>query len=300
MAKSRPKTDKEKTMAKNLFNKSQVTPAAVDQDNRLQLEADKVDGPKAVVHPGAGQAVVFADLGFDVDENMEGVEPRLPQIGIVHQAQMFKMPDDSKVDSIVGVIIESNRTNAYWAKSIDEGGTGNLPDCFSFDGLLPASEETFAPNCAACLFNRYGSEAGKNGEAGRGKACKNSRRVHILLPTEKIPSRLTLPPSSLRTWDDYMVDISKIGRPYPTVLTKIRLEKAKNKSGIEYAKTVFEMVAPIDDRQELLAIKDLRLKFRSAMRTEAIVLEEAKAAENGSERPADPFGSEYPEPGSNG
>jgi len=36
---------------------------------------------------------------FDINENMEGVDARLPQIGIAHQAQMFTMPDGSKAES---------------------------------------------------------------------------------------------------------------------------------------------------------------------------------------------------------
>jgi len=215
----------------------------------------------------------FKEIGFNVQENMEGVEPRLPQIGIIHQAQAFKMPDDSKVDEIEGIIIDSNRVNAFWAKSFSEAGSGNPPDCFSFDAVRPNGEEPCAKTCAECKNNRYGTDG------GRGKACKNMRRVHILIGDDILPYRLTLPPSGLRAVDDYLVQLTTKGRPYPTVITRVTLNSAKNKDGIEYSQPEFEMVSEINDLGELAKIKELRTKLRATMHVQEVAAEEFASAD---------------------
>jgi hypothetical protein len=205
---------------------------------------------------------------FDVQENMEGVEPRLPQIRIAHQAQVFKMPDDTKVDSIEGIIIDSNRCNAFWAKSFEEAGSGNPPDCFSLDAVKPNGENPCAKTCAECKNNRYGTDG------GRGKACKNMRRVHILVGENILPFRLSLPPSSLRAVDDYLVQLTTKGRPYPTVVTQISLTEATNKDNIAYSRPEFEMLSEINDLAELAKIKELRTKLRATMQLQEVTADE--------------------------
>lgn len=210
---------------------------------------------------------------FDVQENMEGVEPRLPQIRIAHQAQVFKMPDDTKVDSLEGIIIDSNRCNAFWAKSFEEAGAGNPPDCFSLDGVKPNRENPCAKTCAECKNNRYGTDG------GRGKACKNMRRVHILIDKNILPFRLSLPPSSLRSVDDYFVQLTTKGRPYPTVITQISLTEAKNKDSIAYSRPEFEMLSEINELDELAKIKDMRTKLRATMQLQEVTADEFASAD---------------------
>jgi hypothetical protein len=224
---------------------------------------------------------------FDTDENMKGTNPRLPDIEILHQAQKFTLPDGSVVSEIKGVIIDSNRCNAYWKTSFADGGSGNLPDCFSYNGEKPHSENPLNPDCTECMENRYGTD-------GRGKSCKNVRRVHILIDGNRIPFRLTLPPTSLKSWDAYMVVISNVDRPYPTIITKLTLEETQNKDKVKYSVVRFELVNNINEKENLLKIHKLKEQMKLQMQREEIVVDEVgekpKSSESDSENSeSDPF-----------
>jgi hypothetical protein len=217
----------------------------------------------------------LADFGFDVADNMEGVEPRLPVIKIVAQGQAFTMPDDSLAKSVEGIIIETHRTNAWWPKSGD-ATPGNLPPCASMDAVRPQPDcaDPQAKSCAECPMNRYGSGSDANGAPSRGKACKNSRRVYILLDGHEIPYLLTLPPSSLKSFDEYAVNLTDRKRPIPTVRTKITLVKAENGSSQIYSKAVFTMLAEINDRGALGKILTMKRQLADTVRHQAITAEE--------------------------
>lgn len=266
-------------------------------DSKAAYAEPEPERSSVPVHAGGSKAVAVPVDNFDrdLDDNMEGVEPRLPQVGIVHAGQLFKMPDGTKADALEGIIVDSNRTNAYWATALSKGGVGNPPDCFSFNGIVPHADEPKAPNCAGCRLNQYGSKVEDNGGAGRGKACKNNRRIHVLVNGNRIPFRLTIPSSSLRAWDDYMVALTNKGWPYKYVVTHFGLEKANNKDGIEFSRCTFELVNTIEDAAKRAEIKDLRDRFLGTMRHQEIIDTESEAAKDG-----DPFGDDIPEPGARG
>lgn len=179
---------------------------------------------------------------FSVKENMQGIVPRLPQIGIIHQGQLFKMPDESKVAEFTAIMLHKSFANAYWAVSFDEAGGGNPPTCSSIDGITPDfnSEDVQAERCAVCPKNKFGSD-------GRGKSCKNMMRVHLLMEGDSTPYRLTLPPSNMRAMSDYISGVSLKGIPFQLVYTQFSLKSQKNKDGIEYSEVIMSAVGGITD-----------------------------------------------------
>lgn len=236
----------------------------------------KAEKVKDVVVPDSNNVPVAigAEL-FNMKDNMEGVEAQLPQIKVIHQGQMFAFPDESKVLSFVGTIIDMNRTNAYWAESFDESGGGDPPTCLSLDGVTPdmSSEEVQSNSggCRDCPRNQYGS-AGK-----RGKQCKNMKRMHILIEGSLMPYRLTVPPSNLKAVDLYVSLLTSQGVPFQLVETSFSLKSAKNKDGIEYSELVFKNIGPtplvnnIEDAQKL---KSTIGEWKGVMRGELITGEE--------------------------
>jgi len=117
----------------------------------------KTETTDVAVPEGTGVPMVGVEL-FDMGDQMEGVEAQLPQIKIVHQAQMFMFPDGTKVETFKGVILDMNRTNAYWAIPYDESGGGSPPTCSSLNGVTvePGSEEVQSPtnSCLDCPQNK--------------------------------------------------------------------------------------------------------------------------------------------------
>jgi hypothetical protein len=207
---------------------------------------------------------------FDLKDNMEGGEARLPQIKIIHQAQLFEMPDGKKVPEIEGTILDLNRLNAWWKESFDQTGGGSPPDCFSMDGVTPDpfSGDKQAKECPGCVQNQYGSDG------GRGKACKNAKRLHIMQDGEMLPYRLTIPPSNLKAVDLYVSLLTSKAIPYQLVRTKIKLKKVQNKDGIAYAEMVFENVSMVDTKEAAFRIKKLRDEFMTVMRGQPIKVDE--------------------------
>lgn len=226
----------------------------------------------------------FESMGFKLEENLEGVEPRLAGIKIIHAGQLFEMPEGKKIPEFTGLILGTNRTNAWWESSFDEGGAGEMPECFSYNGSIPDPdcEKQQATTCAECRWNKYGSD-GK-----RGKACKNMRRIHVLRGDNFLPDRLTIPATSLKGFDEYMYVLSNMKRPYPTLITKFSLESKRNKDNIEYSIVIFEPGDLIDDMKQLDKISEMRTKLAEQMQRETILAEETGIPTN-EETEKDPF-----------
>src|SRR5690606_22849787 len=134
-------------------------------------------------------------------EELEGLELTFDRVKIPSGGGLaFEIPlDDDEVDTvkeIVGVIVDHHRVNAYWpsAFSGQEGKTGVA---------LPGSEVSWAgreQSCAPCPLNQWGSDEG----GGGGKACKNMVRLYILREGDVFPLMLTLPPTSIKNWSNYL------------------------------------------------------------------------------------------------
>lgn len=213
---------------------------------------------------------------FDLKANMEGVQPRLPMIGIVHQGQLYTMPDESKIPEFEGIILDTNRINAWWEQSFDDTGGGTPPDCFSMDGI-DCDQNSNMPQsqlCRDCEKNKFGSAVEKDGSKGKGKACKNMKRVHIVMEGEMLPHRMTLPPSSLKAIDDYISRLTSKGLPYQLVHTTFKLKEAKNAVGIKYSEIKPERGILITDPEQATNLKKLLRDMKPVMRGQEIILKE--------------------------
>lgn len=191
-------------------------------------------------------APVGSDLGDIITEEMDGLGPipldaiKIPSGG----ALSFELPGETEdtpvaVQELVGIVVDHHPVNVYWATSYDGDGGGNPPDCASYDGKTGLDADSLVTRaCASCPYNQFGS--GANG----GKACKNMHRIYILLSGQPLPMLLTLPPTSIKAWRDYLAKkvIVYNKRPY-MVLTKVSLKKEKSAQGKAYSKAVFAKVA---------------------------------------------------------
>ena len=147
----------------------------------------------------------------------------------------FEVPGDDPdnpetAQSLTGVIVHHHPVNVYWEHDFD--GSGGLPDCSSPDGKRGLDTRTGEiRDCATCPFNQFGS-----GGKGSAKACKNTHRVYLLRENEALPILLTLPPTSLRAFKDYLAKrLIMKGKRSADVITCIKLKKEKNADGIAYS-----------------------------------------------------------------
>lgn len=207
-----------------------------------------------------------------MEVNLEGIAASFPRIKFPSGGMLaFEVPSEEGSDvakELVGVVIDQVSTNTYWSKKYD--GQNNQPDCFSADGkigtrtpvaTLPWSGSTM--ECSRCPLNQYGS-----GDDGKGKACKNNRKLYLVREDEILPVEILIPPSSLKAWNTYTIALTSKVKPIDGVVTRIKLKKATSAGGIEYSEAVFQKVAELTP-QEREAIRGYARGLRSAIRQQS-------------------------------
>lgn len=180
-------------------------------------------------------------------EEMDGLQISFDRVKIPSGGGLaFEVPGDDPdnpdtVKEIVGVIVDHHPVNAFWADRY--AGQNNPPDCSALDGkvgMVRGSATGAAGErrpCNSCPYNEWGSA-----EEGGGKACKNMHRIYILREGEAFPLLLTLPPTSIKNFADYLAKrVLAKGRRSFDVITKITLKKAVNSTGITYSQAVFSV-----------------------------------------------------------
>jgi hypothetical protein len=165
------------------------------------------------------------------------------------------------VMQIEGVIVMSHAINVRWGRSFAERSDNEKPACKALDGITGVDENGEIHDCATCPYNKYTTD-------GERKACMNRRQLYILRKGDIIPVLLTLPPSALRAYDNYRINLSVTMRKRMNgVVTRITLASKKNKKDIKYSAPVFDAVA------EIPALEAQRI----AQYTESIVRSAQKA-----------------------
>lgn len=237
---------------------------------------------------------VLKELGFDPADNLKDEQPDIPILRILPQAQMFELPDGSKTDRVEGIILVTHRCNGYWNDAAPEDG--NRPACSSLDDLKPLADSPKPQSsaCATCWANQFGSEIDPTGAKGRGKACKNMRRIYLLVEGHEFPFLLSLSPTSLKPAKRYLTMLADRKRHPATVITRIGLDKQTAGSNV-YSVANFEAVRDLDDLATLTTISKLMKQTLAIAKARDITSAEVEA-----ERPEDPFGDEIPEPGARG
>lgn len=106
-------------------------------------------------------------------------------------------------------------------------------------GIVAATGEI--RNCDTCPLNQYGTDV----KGGKGKACKNMRRIYMMCDNDPTPYLLTVPPTSIKDVNKQLTRILAAGVPYTGMIMRFKLEKAKNSGGVTYSKVVAEKAAPL-------------------------------------------------------
>lgn len=142
---------------------------------------------------------------------------------------LFFAVEDEPLKEVSGIIIHQRDQRAYWRESMEEGGSGNPPDCYSLDCKTGVGDPGGA--CAICPLARFSGD--------ERPACKQTRLLFLLRPGKFLPDVVQVPPSSLKPAAQYMLRLASKALPYFAVETVIGLEKAKSREGIDYAKFTF-------------------------------------------------------------
>ena len=148
-------------------------------------------------------------------------------------------------------------SNAYWPEG-KEYDDNEPPLCQSVDGKQGHGEPGGA--CATCILNTFGSSS-----TGRGKACKNMRVLYLLRSGEYMPLQLTLSPTSISPFREFMSQaFVALRRSTYGSLVEIGLKRMNN--GNDYSVATFRRLADFSGEQ-LKQITAYALSFRNQIRT---------------------------------
>ena len=200
----------------------------------------------------------------DLADDMEGLQLTMQRVKIPGGGNLqFEIrsddPDNPDYErKLVGVILYHHLANAYWPEG-SEYDDNVPPFCQSFDGKQGCGEPGGV--CAACAFNQFGSTAN-----GSGKACKNMRQIYLLRSGEYLPLQLSLPPTSLRPFNDFM-NLAFVARRRPSysAIVEIGLKRAES-GGYTYSVATFRKVRDLEG-EGLAAVKSYAANFKEQVKS---------------------------------
>ena len=166
-----------------------------NQNNTALMETEKFVLPAMAEGEGEFTAEELAEDRDGLAMSFQRV--KIPAGGIIQ----FELPSDDPdnpdyAKNLTGVVLYNHSTGAYWPEG-DEYDDNVPPLCSSVDGKQGVG--TPGGLCATCVLNHFGTASD-----GRGKACKNMRVLYLLRSGEYMPLQLTLPPTSIKPWREFL------------------------------------------------------------------------------------------------
>jgi hypothetical protein len=180
--------------------------------------------------PAELQEEITKELDTSLNQMMGGIDVRPIKIKIAAGGSNNWLigDDETAKKSFRAIIIANIKANAYWHKAdnvanpvlidtMPEDYDPNIPLCSSMDGILGSisaqtakadgREVTCFGDCGSCYLNQYKTAVSEAGERGKGKACKNGRRMVVLVDGSDVPHVITLPPTSIKNFDGYITKL---------------------------------------------------------------------------------------------
>ncbi len=169
-----------------------------------------------------------------------------------------------------GIVLAVQKSRSYWEQDLD--GEGTPPDCSSHDGETGFGKP--GGSCLNCPLNQFGS--GKNGS----KACKETKNVFLLTEHSMLPVILQVPPTSLKVWKKYCVQLMGSGlRQLSETVTEFSLEKTKSRSGFTHSAIVPKLGGDLSEPQAA-SVKNFKAAIMASLK------KERPAGVHGDETPA--------------
>ena len=172
--------------------------------------------------------------------------------------------DAEYVKEFNAVAIFTHRTNAFWPASFGEStdDKDKIPECSSMDGITGMRTGTGeVVSCESCPYNQFGSAADQKGQQAKGKACKNMRRIYLMMSGDPNFYLLSVPPTSIKDVNKQLAKIIASGTPYTGLALKFTLEKAMNSAGVEYSKVVISKAGLLSAEMSSVA-KEMRRQIK--------------------------------------
>lgn len=184
----------------------------------------------------------------------------------VSRNKMFELPDGTKsAGPITAVILDHRAMNLYYAKGYNPNDTAP-PTCAAINAFVddmapPENLKTKkADACDGCPFNEWGSSP-----VGKGKACKNKRRIALIAPDadeHDKPMTIEVSPTGIKFYDALISRLTSEGKVPFEVITEISIDPDEDyptlkfdvvdeNPNIEFAASKLEAAAAILDESPI-------------------------------------------------
>jgi len=145
------------------------------------------------------------------------------------QDKKISLPDGTKTEGPLElVVVDFVTTHNFYAGRFDKDNIVP-PDCFAIGvdpkNMVPSpnAPNPQAKDCQSCPMNAWGSD-------GKGKACKNGRKLAVLPPAADDTTdiwTLGVSPTALKNFDGYVASVARtFGMPPVGVVTTVELSGA--------------------------------------------------------------------------
>lgn len=202
-------------------------------------------------------------LQGEIQTALDNIDPRPPRVKLSRESQAFLLPDGSTQKTIEGVIVFHHKARGYW-----ETEGQQVPTCSSMDGKTGTDENGNTRPCAGCPHDVWGT-----GKDGRGKACKEMRWIYVLQDEEIIPSRISLPPTSLGQFDAFVTALAQ--KRLAPIQKVVRLElEAAERHGYKFSALAQPEVIGDTPLKKIPGLIKMREAVVQAARKEGITAED--------------------------
>lgn len=114
--------------------------------------------------------------------------------------------------------------NYYGGQAYVEGAD-QIPVCYSSDGVTPDSGAEYpqCDTCATCPHNKFGTAVAQDGTMGKGKACRDFKRLFVVPADQPYQEvyELRVPPTSFKNMQNYGHQLDRAGLKIHTVVTTL-------------------------------------------------------------------------------
>lgn len=203
--------------------------------------------------------------------------------GLAFEVQGEDEGDAEPMKEIDGVILFTHRLSAYWPGSFGSASNpeDKIPTCSSMDGktgIVQAGDRSGEIiTCETCPYNQYGTGVDEKGNPSRGKACKNMRRIYLMMDGDPNFYLLSVPPTSIKDVNKQLAKILASGVPYTGMIVTLSLEKTKNNNGVAYSKVIIKKKGVLPSATAA-QVQALRGQIKAQYQSMAITMDDYAAA----------------------
>lgn len=216
----------------------------------------------------------------EMQNTTEGLDITFPRIKYPTSGSgVFEIPgarEPEYAPKIVAVVVHKQVVRAYWP--VGDPIANNPPKCSSPDGITPVpGPDQQAKTCAECPQAQFGSgKEGADGQPGKGQACKQRINTFLLRDQdgslEDIPTLLSFPPTAIKPFSDFAVQLRKANLSLLSQRIVIGLQDARNSSGTAYKSVALSLGKKLT-YQEMVNARKVADAFRGQMEKRGVVVD---------------------------